>query len=234
MRDVDISFLKELPELGNEVEVHIQPLAPLSMVAELPGSYYKSLKSPSKRMISGLFENILGWHFDAADRLKISKELSKIRKKQNLNFPKPEGSTYIPLLMEFFKVKIVAIPNTFNYDDYWSRAYRRADAKVHPKGTFNLDYGLIPQKRELGRNTKNKAQVSDKELEKFFKKNINQFPLYYSTPTTREFVVVNGIYKLKLAIDQKLLNGLLDCCQENNMAYLGNSEGWVDIKLYEQ
>ena len=62
---LDLSLLKELPELSANVTLEIRPLAPLSMVSEMPGSYYKSMKCPDKKMICGLFENILGWHYRA-------------------------------------------------------------------------------------------------------------------------------------------------------------------------
>ena len=52
-----------MPELDKRVVLAVRPLAPLSMVDELPGSFYKTLKHPSKKMICGLFENMLGWQF---------------------------------------------------------------------------------------------------------------------------------------------------------------------------
>ena len=68
---LDISILTKKPELTKEAIFEIEPLAPLSMVGELPGSYYMTMKSPSKKMLSGLFENILEWHIDLSDRKKI-------------------------------------------------------------------------------------------------------------------------------------------------------------------
>jgi CRISPR-associated protein Cas5 len=72
MKSIDLSILKKIPDLSKEAILEIQPLAPLSMVSELPGSYYKTLKTPDKKMICGMFENILGWHIDLADRKLIS------------------------------------------------------------------------------------------------------------------------------------------------------------------
>ena len=62
--NIDLSILKKLPELKTQAVLSIRPLAPLSMVSELPGSFYKTMKYPSKKMLCGLFENMLGWHFD--------------------------------------------------------------------------------------------------------------------------------------------------------------------------
>lgn len=54
--NIDLSILKKLPELKMQAILSIRPLAPLSMVSELPGSFYKTMKYPSKNMLCGLFE----------------------------------------------------------------------------------------------------------------------------------------------------------------------------------
>ena len=71
--NLDLSVLSELPKLTEKVTLGIQPLAPLSMVSEMPGSYYKSMRFPNQKMICGLFENILGWHIDLPLRISIFK-----------------------------------------------------------------------------------------------------------------------------------------------------------------
>lgn len=41
--NIDLSILKKLPELQTQAVLAIRPLAPLSMVSELPGSFlYKT------------------------------------------------------------------------------------------------------------------------------------------------------------------------------------------------
>ena len=87
MEKIDLSILKKIPELNTKVILEIEPRAPLSMVSELPGSYYKTLKVPDKKMLCGLFENLLGWHIDLADRKEITKDLSKLREKQAKGLP---------------------------------------------------------------------------------------------------------------------------------------------------
>lgn len=239
MENLDLSILEKVPEPNLKVILEIEPLAPLSMVSELPGSYYKTLKSPDKKMLCGLFENILGWHIDLADRKSIIKELIKLRNIQVKKNPqvkfidKTKGSTYSPLLMDYFEIILSVIPETRFYDDLWSKAYRRSDAVVHPKGTFNLSHNLISLKRELKRNEKNPKQIDDTTLEKFFKDNIEQYPLYYSTPTTREYVFAKGKYEIQIKIDSDLYNILLNRLLSENIGYLGNSEGWVDLKFRE-
>ena len=80
--NIDLSILKKLPELKTQAVLSIRPLAPLSMVSELPGSFYKTLKYPSKKMLCGLFENMLGWHFDNRLRVSVSAMLVDTRQKK--------------------------------------------------------------------------------------------------------------------------------------------------------
>ena len=166
MEKIDLSILKKIPELNTKVILEIEPLAPLSMVSELPGSYYKTLKVPNKKMLCGLLENLLGWHIDLADRKAIVKELSKLREKQakkdtSIKFEdKTKGSNYCPLLMDYFEINEVQpmFAKAVFYDDLWNKAFRRSDATgnqpTHAKGTINIDYSLIPIKRELPRDQK--------------------------------------------------------------------------------
>lgn len=239
MQNLDLSILEKIPEPNLKVILEIEPLAPLSMVSELPGSYYKTLKSPDKKMLCGLFENILGWHIDLADRKLIIKDLIKLRKEQSKKNPKAKfndmtkGSTYSPLLMDYFEILLPVIPVLDFYDDLWSKAYRRADAIVHPKGTFNVSYDLIPVKRELKRNEKNPKQVDDKALEKLFTSNLDKFPQYYSTPTSREYVFAKGKYQIQITIDSELYMILCERLLLENIGYLGSSEGWIDLKFKE-
>jgi len=233
MNESGIEMLKKIPVIDKMLMVEIVPLAPLSMVSDLPGSYYKTLKSPSKKMLCGLFENILGWHIDAADRKAIINDLKKVRKKQNMEFPITSGSSYMPLLMEYFDIKQCFKSDSFQYDDYWSKAFRRADAIVHPKGTINISHELIPIKRELPRNETKPKLIDDKELEIFFKKEKNSYPLYYSSPTTREYIKYSDHLSVQVAMDSDLSSALLESFKSNNLSYLGTSEGWVDVKLLE-
>lgn len=239
MKYLDLSILQKIPEPNLEVILEIRPLAPLSMVTELPGSYYKTLKSPDKKMLCGLFENILGWHIDLADRKLIINELKELREKQarkniKLKFlDRTKGSTYNPLLMEYFEIILQVIPVTYFYDDLWSKAYRRADADVHPKGTFNLDCNIIPDKREQPRDKDKPQKIDNSSLFAFFKKNIDSYPQYYSTPTKREYVFTNGKYEIQIRIDPNLYKILRELLLSENIGYLGTSEGWVDLKFRE-
>lgn len=230
MDKIDLSILEKIPDPNMSVILEIEPLAPLSMVSDLPGSFYKSLKKPSKKMLCGLFENILGWHIDLADRKLILKELQKLRKKQNKSFNDPTiGSTYIPFLMDYFEIELTIIPHMFAYDDLWSKAYRRADATVHAKGTQNISFEILTDKRNLKLN--DKGGIDEDTLAIFFKDNLDKYPLYYSTPTTREYIYIEDKYQIKITMDGQLYNLLKTNLNKTNMGYLGHNEGWVNLNL---
>ena len=248
LTSIDISILKKQPQLNVRAIFEVQPLAPLSMVSELPGSYYKTLRMPDKKMICGLFENLLGWHIDLADRKAISKEVKQLREKVAKQYKKQKdtlfeadepivqfidytkGSTFMPLLMDYFDIQDIqpVISKVVFYDDLWSKAYRRADAaKTHIGGTSNISYEIIAQKNDA------LAKSSDDELNAFFKNNLGNFPLYYSTPTVREFIAMEGKFDVFLNLDAELNTMLQKQILSNNLCFLGNSEGWVDLKIKE-
>jgi CRISPR-associated protein Cas5 len=242
MTDLNLEILQKKPELDLKVILEIEPLAPLSMVSDLPGSFYKSLKSPNKKMICGLFENILGWHIDIADRKIIQKKLIAERQKGIKDAKQKKeikdhiesfqyGSTYIPLLYEYFEVGLPVLPPITTYNDLWSKAYRRSDADVHPKGARNISYELIPEKRKRPRDEKNPKRIAGPELFDIFKNNTGAFPQYYSTPVNREYISCSGVIQIGLDIDANLLSRLKNALKEKNACYLGNSEGWINLKI---
>lgn len=232
---IDLAVLQKIPHKIVKTKFVVEPLAPLSMVSEMPGSFYKTLNVPSKKMICGLIENVLGWHIDWRDRKVIQQDIKELRKRQKAVYSnEAKGSTYIPLLMEYFDIidqPTIDFSEVCFFNDLWKRCYRRADEVVHPKGTDNIDYRYIPQKWKLKRDEKNREKVDDKALKEFFKEKIDFFPMYYTTPTVREYIHLHGRYIIPMLMDEKLFTMLYDILDTNNIGYLGNNEGWVNLKL---
>ena len=228
---MDISILKKKPELTTRVVLTITPLAPLSMVDSMPGSFYQTVQFPTKKMVCGLFENLLGWHFGKSDRTMILKELKKTRKKHSLGDTEniSSGSSYSPLLMDYFEIieepKIADMNSLCFYTDYWNRCYRRADADVHINGCRNFDIKIINEKNNL------MANGPKESIGPWMKENNGLIPMFYTIPTQREYVDFDGKFKYTIDIDEDLYTSLKDICGVNNICYLGNSEGWVDIKI---
>jgi CRISPR-associated protein Cas5 len=253
---MDINILKQKPELTEKIKLIIQPLAPLSMVSDIPGTYYKTQNTPDKYKVCGLFENMLGWHFSLKDRNKINKEL---KKKENTRKENESNSSYKPLLFDFFDITLSYTGTTIQYNDLWKKSFRRSDAIVHPNGTPNLDYAVLRKKswikdkeneqeklkdelNELKKDEEfNKAKIeavrekllpgSTTPLLSFFKDNINAYPTFYTSPTLREYISFEGEIQLGLSIDKELLEQLETILKDCSTGYLGNSEGWVELKI---
>lgn len=260
---MNVKILLEKPEIDKSAKIIIKPLAPLSMVSDIPGTYYKSQEVPDKYKLCGLFENIMGWHFSKNDRAKISKKIKDFNQKKLKNkdyTPTQSNSGFQPLLFDFFEVGMTYRSHGINYNDLWKRSFSRMDADVHPKGTPNLDYEVLKKKNWIKEKEEEQSKIKEKlkelkdsgdEVEinnlkgqllpnstspllAFFQVYKRNYPLYYTSPTLREYIDYSGEeIQMKLVMDSRLFNLLSDALIENSTAYLGNNEGWVEIKLEE-
>jgi len=230
---MDLSILKENPKLRDtKAKLIIEPLAPLSIVENLPGAYYKSLDAPTKTNLCGIFENILGWHLGAKDRGKLQKAMTahykKTYKLTDIEYH-TSHSSYVPLLGHLFDIDFVIKPHIeFRYDDIWKQQLYR-DGYAHPNGTPNLDYRLIPLKLDLKRDDKGK--ITGKAIGDFHKEYQGQYPQYYTSPKKREYIQVKGQYEYNLSLSELLFDTLAERIAVNNVGYIGNSEGWVNLKI---
>src|SRR5690625_2625207 len=165
MKRQNLEILKFKPELNKKVKLVIEPLAPLSMVSDLPGSYYKVQEIPDKFKLAGLFENILGWHFSKKDRDAVLKQMKTFHKKEfkdkDFNIEK-SNSSYQPLLLDFFEIGMVYKSESINYNDLWKRSFSRMDADVHPKGTTNLDYQILREKGWIKNESNRQEEAKEK------------------------------------------------------------------------
>ena len=225
----DIALLFQNPALSQKAVLEIEPLAPLSIVSTLPGSYYKTQNAPTKYNLCGILENALGWHIGPKDRKAILKAMEKSYKKQfKANPLKKESSEvgYQPLINHLFEVELSVMPAILNrYDDYWKQQMKASDNR-HVKGTPNMSWQLFEERRQI--------DIGDnKGLDYLLKNNPGQFPMYYTSPTPREFIVVEGTYTYKLSISPFLFSRLIEALEENNVAYLGTNEGWVHLSIKE-
>lgn len=237
MTEVNISTLFERPNPTVRSLLIITPLAPLSMVVALPGSYYRSQSEPSKQMIYGLLENLLGWHFPDSLRREIIKELAKFYKKK-LKLPEDvistfdsSGSKYTPLLQKHLLIEKPPFdykPAVKSYDDYWTQHLKDVDQR-HAKGNRNYDYRLS---RSIDNIYEQPKDQQDSEWANLFKEKGDQFPAYYQKPTKREFVIVTGSFRYPLLVQENLLK-LLEAAIIDSAApaYLGTNEGWVDLTI---
>lgn len=229
---IDISILKSVPNLNSHAILEIRPLAPLSMVSDVPGSYYKTLPYPNKKMLCGLFENMLGWHFDKKMRDDIFKVWAKCMKKQKIVVNKrdfQQGSSYIPLLMNYFELigspSIKSFRKMCYYIDLWNKCFRRSDSPIHLNGCKSIDDRVIADKQAVFSKDKSDSEIK----KKWFKNHIEQIPCFYTSPTNREYVDLDALYEIQINIDRKLLAMLNET--SCGVCYLGNSEGWVQVDI---
>lgn len=236
---MDISFLTQSSERVS-CRLLLEPLAPYSMVDEVPGSYYKTLTAPSKYQLCGLFENVLGFHFGVKDRERLFKDIAKAiekhqKGKDKVKFERTESkSGYLPLLYHLFDVSLTLVPPVTHLDDLWKKAFRRTDAgdnPVHANGSVNQDIDVVRRKRIIERDPDKPDRPTKKALGDLFTAQIGSFPMYYTTLATREYLITQGAYTLKLDIAVGLLAKLEEALYANNLAYLGTNDGWVDIQI---
>lgn len=247
MKEIDISILSREPNNTKEVTLIIEPLAPLSMVTDLPGSYYKSQKVPSKKMLCGLIENIIGWRFSAEVRNEILKSVKRGKKA----LPKYEqGSTYKPLLMDYFDIlenPKLSFESICFYDDLWNRQFYRKDCAgpQYANSYRNVASSVISawavELEELSQKEQDDNVVAaDNEYIKNKKSEVcNRFrmkiPTFYPKLSKREYVnICNGSYRYNLYMDTALFDLLKQNLKSYNIGYLGNSEGWVNVKIEEK
>ncbi|HRD82768.1 MAG TPA: type I-PGING CRISPR-associated protein Cas5p [Saprospiraceae bacterium] len=238
--NTDLSTLFSTSEKTAELKLQIELLTPISMVTQLPGSYYRSVRKPDKLQLCGLFENMMGIHIGHLGRKAIFKDIQKDWKKRLgveviSSF---SGSGYQPLLHLLFDMDDSFIaPNLSSFDDMWKKSMRRTDDKAHPAGTPNLDYRLLPEKRRLAGG--NHAQISNDDLTKLFKDNLDKFPFFYTTLASREYVTpadskgdsLSRSFILRLHCTPAFAGALRQAINSSSSAYLGHSESWVELKL---
>jgi len=225
---MNINILLQEPKIEKQVKITIEPLAPLSIVSDIPGTYYKAQNTPDKYKLCGVFENILGWHFSKNDRTKISKKIKEFNHKKLKNksyYSSQSNSGFQPLLYDFFEIGMTFTNHGTHYNDLWKRSFSRMDADVHAKGSPNLDYPILREKHNA---------LKSEDLLSFFKKNKSSFPMFYTSPTLREYIDYAGEqFQIKLTMDTNLYSLLAIALTDNSTAYLGNNEGWVEIKIEE-
>lgn len=233
-KKIDISILFEKPDLNVSAILWIEPLAPLSMVVSMPGSYYRSQGEPSSFMIYGMLENLLGWHFDDKIRRDIFKRMkSEFSKKYKIKelISESSGVNYTPVLQQHLKIECPALfqPQKKYFEDYWTQHLKDVDER-HAKGNRNYDVSVETRINSIYSMPK---EERDKQWRTIFEQNMSKFPQYYQSPTKREFVLTVGKYGYKIITNESLLRLLIETINQLQFSptYIGSNEGWVDVQI---
>lgn len=201
----------------------VRPLAPLSLVSSIPGSFYRSNHEPTQSMLFGLLENMLGWHYSPEIRRAIKRAVNK-NSKSKVKFEDVfSESGYEPMVQQYVRIhKLFLKPITESYVDLWTQHLKHND-KRHFDGIRNYDWRLAKQISLVD---------GDKQKEALLKSNQSKFPNYYQSPKRREFIKVTGEYIYRIEIENSFVDTLLEKV-ENPVSppFLGTSEGWVDVKI---
>ena len=134
----DLSLLLQVPDFSTRAVLEIEALAPLSMVAKMPGKYYHSQPKPTEHMLWGMLENALGWHISDVERKQLFAKLKKQHKLKDLS---GSGVGYQSLLQWHVRFGLVVVPPLMHYDDLWTQHLK---GKNFPGGSRNYDAQAIP------------------------------------------------------------------------------------------
>ncbi len=232
--DLDLDLLSQPPEFSTRSSLTIDALAPLSMVAKMPGKYYRSQPEPTDMMLLGLFENALGWHLNAPERDALLKYLEKRHKSRAGR----SGVGYASLLQWHVRFSMRHIPDAMHYDDLWAQHLRGSS---FADGSRNYDRSAIPLMNAKRRGDITTGDTADAGKDAALlggfqsgdKVHLNvlrpHFPQYYISPTPREYVVPSGPYRYTVETSPALAQRLSQAI-ENPAAplYLGSNDGWVE------
>ncbi|MCA0270322.1 MAG: hypothetical protein LCH53_14050 [Bacteroidetes bacterium] len=249
----DLSFYLDPPDLTARGVLVLDALAPLSMVAELPGHYFRSQPSPTPAMLYGMLENALGWHFDEATRREALKALAKEAKKRHKKGPWAEHpwlsgkppeppSGYVPLLAFHVAFGPPSLPSLMTYDDLWSQNLHDPASQNFFGGSRHYDGALediITRSVQKDVVFGDRAGFETVEMDRLdqaasgaqlnFKSVRPAFPAYYASPKKREYVVPDGVYRIPVRTTPRLAERLADALDRPLAPlYAGSNDGWVD------
>lgn len=256
----DLSFFLDPPEPTVIGVLHVEALAPLSLVASQPGQFYRSQPAPTDAMLYGMLENALGWHFDRVTRAALVTGLRKQAKKALgrghplatsawlSEAPEESGLGFASLLqwhLRFVPPRIV--PRVTHYVDLWNQHLRRGDdfwggsrqydARLEGLVTRLRTKDETEQVKLASKTTADHTTIDSVEAgvaagETVFQSALKpRFPHYYVSPTQREYVVPHGPYAFR-AVCTPAVAELVAAALNRPVAplYLGSSDGWVSAR----
>lgn len=204
--------------------LRIMPLAPLSMVSSVPGSFYRSSHEPSAIMIYGMLENIVGWHYSPEIRKSLKKAVLKRHKKSKEEYVSLSAeSGFEPFIQNYIKVtRLFLRPSVQTFTDLWTQHQKHND-KRHFDGVRNYDWRYVRQINSAG---------NDPEKAALLKEHTSHFPNYYQSPKRREYIIASGEFIYEIQVADIFVNQLMEAINNPvSTPYLGTSEGWVDVNI---
>ena len=251
---IDLSFYLDPPALKQQGKITIWPLAPLSMVSQQPGTYFRSELSPTQEMLFGLLENAAGWHFHNGQRKAIIKSLTKkVKKKLGRSTDwkghpwlkgklEASGNGYASLLQFHLSfLRIEADDSPLTWDDLWSMLNSN-DSISFVGGSRNYDFrleNLITASRKVNPTVtfgdrKGFNRFTLVELKEIVEGQVHvkslstNFPQFYSSPRKRGYLEPTRPWVYEVASTAKVAEIISESLnQPAAPLYLGTSDGWV-------
>lgn len=234
--NLELNFLLEKPNLATRGKLIINALSPLSMVASLPGKYYRSQREPTPQMLYGLIENALGWHISDKERKEMEK---KLKKTFGMELEK-SGVGFVSVLQIHLQFSTSIIPPLLHYDDLWAQHLKGGSFIGGSRNYDNQAIKIMNAERakKIAIDDKGASSKDADKLHNFQdgdKIHVNvikpYFPQYYISPTPREYVIPQGEY-IFVAETGEYLAELIKTALENPAAplYLGSNDGWVEAR----
>lgn len=255
--NIDLSFYLEPPELERRGRLIISSLAPVSMVSQQPGTYFRSELSPTNEMLYGMIENATGWHFDEDHRKKIIKGLIKVAKKKYGTDPSwkdhpwlkgklaTSGSGYASFLQYHLKFTSVhRDDDPLTWDDLWSML-NKSDSISFVGGSRNYDFRLERLITESRKDSpavtfgdrKGYERFTLSELKKLVEGQIHvkslspNFPQFYSSPRKRGYIEPQVPWVYEIACTEKVSQIISEAInQPEAPLYVGTNDGWVNAQ----
>jgi hypothetical protein len=206
MPTLDLSFLLEPPDAqAVTARLVIEPLAPLSMNASVPGKHYQTALRPPERQVYGLIENAMGLHFGWHD-YTIRQRLAK-RAAADVSISGLRKRDFQPLVALYFDLDLVETPQVATYDDLqWAHKWRNTSQTRD--GAMHHDW------RAVGTDA---ARYG-----------------YGKTLVQREYVVAEGAWTYAVHAGPRAMQALHDALADPAAPlYLGTNDGWVHAALHE-
>lgn len=236
---MDLEYLEQPPLFSTVAVLTVDALAPLSMVAKMPGKYYRSQDAPTDEMLYGLLENALGWHISEKDRSELIKQMQK----KHGGTTRASGSGFKSLLQFHLRFGLRITNGSSGaverYDDYWSQHLRTGGLEFFG-GSREHDAALIPlvnaaaEKRisltDSGGLRDDNARTEFQPGDKInFSVVRSLFPRYYVSPTPREYVIPSMPYQYRVETSSELAEMIARALEDPAAPlYLGSNDGWVE------
>lgn len=172
---LDLSILHTDPEYSQSALLSIEALTPLSMVAKMPGKYFRSQPAPTDSMLLAMLENALGWHLSDRERYAViaslvneafswpDKTSARNKLKERLkqqwaanhdSLIMESGVEFVSLLQFHVRVEVRSLPNVMHFDDLWSQ---HVHGPRFPTGSRNYDAEIIPLMNLRNKKIKSKS-----------------------------------------------------------------------------